>query len=153
MGAPPPAGASVTRTPLGFADLDGWAGDDHAAALAAFHVTSDLLGEAWGPRGAADARAFFEARFRPVLIEDGAPTLLTGYHEPVLDGALLPDARFRVPLHAPPPDGLRPSRAAIEAGALDGLGLELAWVEDPLDAFLMQVQGSGRVRLAGGRTL
>ena len=46
-----------------------------------------------------------------------------------------------------------PDRAAIEAGALAGLGLELAWVDDPVDAFFLHVQGSGRLRLHDGRLL
>jgi membrane-bound lytic murein transglycosylase A len=44
-------------------------------------------------------------------------------------------------------------RAAITAGALEGRGLELAWVDDPADAFFLQVQGSGRVTLPDGRVL
>jgi membrane-bound lytic murein transglycosylase A len=42
------------------------------------------------------------------------------------------------------------TRAQIERGALDGRRLELAWVDDPVDAFFLHVQGSGRVRLAEG---
>jgi membrane-bound lytic murein transglycosylase A len=60
-------------------------------------------------------------------------------------------------LHAVPPaslhDGALPDRASIEAGALDGLGLELAWVDDPVDAFFLHIQGSGRLRLHDGRLL
>jgi membrane-bound lytic murein transglycosylase A len=42
------------------------------------------------------------------------------------------------------------SRAEIARGALDGRRLELLWVDDPVDAFFLHVQGSGRVRLAEG---
>ena len=44
------------------------------------------------------------------------------------------------------------TRADIDAGALAGQGLELLWVADPVDAFFLQVQGSGRIRLAEGGT-
>jgi membrane-bound lytic murein transglycosylase A len=48
---------------------------------------------------------------------------------------------------------LLPTRAEIEDGALAGRGLELLWVDDPVDAFFLQIQGSGRVRLSGGSTV
>jgi len=47
----------------------------------------------------------------------------------------------------------QPPRAEIEDGALAGRGLELLWVDDPVDAFFLQIQGSGRVRLRSGRTI
>jgi membrane-bound lytic murein transglycosylase A len=43
-----------------------------------------------------------------------------------------------------------PPRAAIEDGALEGQAVPLAWVDDPADAFFLQIQGSGRVLLPGG---
>lgn len=103
--------------------------------------------------------------------------LLTGYYEPLLTGARTPDARHRVPLYRPPPDlvavdlaafaadlaGRRVTgrveagrlvpysdRAAIDAGALAGRDLELLWVDDPVAAFFLHIQGSGRVRLPDG---
>lgn len=42
------------------------------------------------------------------------------------------------------------TRAEIEAGALAGRNLELLWVDDRIDAFFLQIQGSGRVRMADG---
>jgi membrane-bound lytic murein transglycosylase A len=44
-------------------------------------------------------------------------------------------------------------RPAIETGALAALGLELAWLADPVDAFFVHVQGSARLRLAEGGTM
>jgi membrane-bound lytic murein transglycosylase A len=149
-------------TGLEYGDLDGWAEDDHAAALRAFRVTCDLLeGADWvelarevAPGG---ARAFFEARFRPVLIEDGTPALFTGYYEPEIEGALAPSDRYPVPLYRLPPEAPtgRPwlSRVEIEDGALAERGLEVAWVQDAVEAFFLQVQGSGRLRLLDGREL
>src|SRR5436305_185559 len=46
-----------------------------------------------------------------------------------------------------------PDRHAIDAGALAGRKLEIAWVDDPVGAFFLQVQGSGRVRLEDGQEL
>ena len=153
------------RRILSFADLDGWAEDDHEAALAAFRETCARLdGPDWPalcalahdlPPGAA--RGFFEAAFRPVLTTDGRAPLLTGYYEPELRGSRRRTARFRYPLYARPPElpetGPWLTRREIEAGALAGRGLEIAWVEDPVEALFLGIQGSGRVRLAEGGTL
>jgi membrane-bound lytic murein transglycosylase A len=129
------------------------------------------------PPGDAAARAFLERRFRPVALGQGT---LTGYFEPELNGSLSRTGRYATPLLARPPElvevdlgtftaelrGRRvagqvrdgrlvpfPDRAAITDGALAGRGLELAWVDDSADAFFLQVQGSGRVRLEDGRVL
>ncbi|WP_246045331.1 murein transglycosylase A [Rubellimicrobium roseum] len=150
-------------TDLGFGALEGWAEDDHEAALAAFRVTcSDIALPDWAALAEeaeaiapGQARAFFEARFRPLLVEDEAPALFTGYYEPELEGDLRWSERFPVPLYRRPEDlgDPGPTRAEIEDGALAGRGLEMAWVADPLEAFLLQVQGSGRIRLPDGRVL
>jgi membrane-bound lytic murein transglycosylase A len=80
--------------------------------------------------------------------------LLTGYYEPELRGALRPHGPYATPLRALPPPTPQPlpDRTAIETGALDHLGLPLVWVDDPVDAFFLQIQGSGRIRLAGEAT-
>lgn len=149
-----------------------------AAALAAIAARA----RAEAPAGDAAARAFFETWFEPVRVEpvDGGP-FLTGYFEPELEGSRVRTDRFRVPLLARPadlvelkdaarpagfdpalsfarrrPDGglePHPDRAAIEEGALAGRGLELCWLESPVDAFFVHVQGSVRVALTDGGTL
>lgn len=162
------AGPAMARqvTILEFAELEGWGEDNHAAALRVFRSTcGDLRARDWRNlcalarevKGREAARSFFEAFFRPVLIEDGRPMLFTGYYEPELDGSRRPGGRFRHPLYAVPPEAPKGgpwlSRAEIEGGALAGRGLEIAWVEDPVEAFFLQIQGSGRVRLAEGGVL
>lgn len=155
-----PAAAEILR----FEDLDGWAVDDHRAALASFRESCDLLKDAdWVPlcRLAADAgetadgaRQFFELFFRPVVIGT-PPALFTGYFEPELDGSPVRTPRFAYPIYRRPPelqDGqVFHSRAEIERGVLRGRGLELAWLDDPVDVYFLQVQGSGRIRMPDGR--
>ncbi len=98
-----------------------------------------------------EARAFFERWFEPGKMTDRgrADGLLTGYYEPELRGARAPAARFAHPLYKRPDDlpAARPyfTRDAIDKGALKGRGLELAWLANPIDAFVLHVQGSGRV--------
>ncbi|GAA0297344.1 murein transglycosylase A [Rhodovulum strictum] len=149
---------------LRFSDLKGWDKDDHATALAVFRETcTDLPDPVWSSLCAVamhqqDARRFFELFFRPVLIGGNNPALFTGYFEPELDGARRPDGRFRFPVYRTPPDLVSGepwhSRREIEEdGILRGRGLEIAWLDDPVDVFFLQVQGSGRIRLNDGATL
>ena len=129
--------------------------------------------------GADEARQFFETWFTPLAIEGGGSEqgLFTGYFVPLVDGSLLRGDGYDIPLHARPPDlvsvdlgQFRPSlkgeriagrvengrlhpyvdRAAITTGALKKHKLELVWLKDPVDAFFMQVQGSGLIRLPKG---
>jgi len=150
---------------LDFSDLDGWQDDDHRAALSTFIDTCSLLqGPDWTPicrlapeamASKTAARSFFEMLFRPVIIGDG-PALFTGYYEPELLGSPIRTVRFGYPIYARPPevqDGQQwLDRGAIEtSGVLRGRGLEIAWLEDPVEVFFLQVQGSGRVLMADGR--
>jgi membrane-bound lytic murein transglycosylase A len=134
-----------------------------------------------GPVGPTAARRFFETWFQPYRVtgDGSAEGLFTGYYEPLLDGSLQPNGTS-VPLRKAPGDiisvdlsqfaedleGRRVrgridgdrlvpyfDRGEIERGALDGRALELLWVDDPIDKFFLQIQGSGLVRLADGRLL
>lgn len=151
---------------LSFGDLRGWQDDDHRAALTAFRATCDLLeAPEWRPlcklaadAGATDAsaRQFFELFFRPVIIGN-PPALFTGYYEPELPGSLTRTPRYAWPLYAKPPELTEGqtyhSRDVIEGGILRGRGLELVWLDDPVEVYFLQVQGSGRIRLPDGRVL
>ncbi len=82
--------------------------------------------------------------------------LFTGYFEIELHGSLHRHGAYQTPIYRRPPDlgsGQHFSRAQIEDGALAGRGLALVWVDDPIDAFFLQIQGSGQVRLDDGRTI
>lgn len=172
LGAAAIAGAAMTASGahsetvssiLDFEQLDGWAEDDHAQALQVFLGTcKDLSDPDWSalcraaqsqpPEG---ARAFFELFFRPVLIEDGTPALFTGYFEPELNGSRYPTSRFRYPVYKMPPEARRtdqwlPRRDILTGDVMQGRGLEIAWVDDPVELFFLQIQGSGRIRLPDG---
>ncbi|ACB25689.1 murein transglycosylase A [Methylobacterium radiotolerans] len=130
-----------------------------------------------------DAAAFFRDRFAAFRVaRPGAdrPGFLTGYFEPELTGSLEPGPDFPTPVLARPDDlislgpgetrpgldpGLRaaratadgfapyPDRAAIEDGALGARAKPILWLRDPVDLLVLQVQGSGRVRLPDGRAV
>ncbi len=129
------------------------------------------------------ARAFFESRFTPyqALAGKREEGLFTGYYEPSLDGALTRHGPYQTALRRKPDDlvmvdlgafrddlkgrriagrvtdgRLRPyeDRAAIAAGGHpQEQGLPIVWVDDPVDAFFLHIQGSGQVRLEDGRVL
>ena len=100
------------------------------------------------------AKRFFEENFRPLVVD--TPGRFTGYVEPELRGSRAPSRIFTVPVYRRPTDLTdQPylTRAEIEQGALKSKGLEIAYVQDPVALFEVQVQGSGRVHLAEGGTL
>jgi peptidoglycan lytic transglycosylase A len=104
------------------------------------------------------AHQFFESEFTPMAVADYGETegLFTGYFEIELNASRHQHGRYQTPIYRRPPDlgsGPRYSRGEIEGGALAGRGLELLWVDDPIDAFFLQIQGSGKVRLEDGRTI
>lgn len=84
--------------------------------------------------------------------EDGKGNVFfTGYFTPVLKVSKTPTKTFRYPIYARPNSSKFPTRKQIDGeGVLKGLGLELAYVKDPLDIYFMQVQGSGIVEYPDG---
>ncbi|CUH65004.1 Membrane-bound lytic murein transglycosylase A precursor [Thalassovita gelatinovora] len=154
----------LTYQILDFEVLDGWKDDDHATALSVFlNTCTDLNGPDWQSLCAVaqnieNPRAFFELFFRPVLIKNGSKALFTGYFEPELDGSQVRTDRFRYPLYRMPSEAKAGSawlsRRDIEnSGVMEGRGLEIAWVDDPVELFFLQIQGSGRIRLPNGHHL
>jgi membrane-bound lytic murein transglycosylase A len=110
-----------------------------------------------------------------------AEVLFTGYYQPVIDGSLSPTEKFRFPIYSKPADLITAERVTLEPKArverivgrargeqflpyysrreidegnmLRGQGLEIAWVENPIDVFFLHIQGSGLIRLSDGRQL
>ncbi|MDH3235513.1 MAG: MltA domain-containing protein [Alphaproteobacteria bacterium] len=153
---------------VGYNQLPGWTADRHERALAAFRRSCPKLGFAWArpcqalaavpPGDRNEARQFFERYFNPHLITnfDGRG-FLTGYYEPILDGARKRGGKYQTPLHLPPPDLATkkpyPTRAQLLSPPLRDSLRALVWLADPVDAFTLHIQGSGRIRLAEGGTM
>lgn len=79
--------------------------------------------------------------------------LFTGYYSPVVDVSKTPTGKYRYPIYRRPRDweGPFPTRREIEQdGVLDTLDLVVAWADNKLDIYLMQIQGSGYVRYPNG---
>jgi membrane-bound lytic murein transglycosylase A len=123
---------------------------------------------------------FAAYRLRKGRAVERSTGLVTGYYEPLLRGARAPSAEFNTALYSPPPDLLEVDLSAlypelkgkaVRGRLVDGNrvvpyytraelpadpalhGRELLWVDNPLDAFTLEIQGSGRVQLAGGDTI
>lgn len=123
---------------------------------------------------------FFFSYFETVRVGDGK-AYATGYYEPEIAGVRTRQPGFDVPVYGLPPDLVRAKtgdaepladgrmplgrydadgrftaywdRAAIEQGALMGRGLEIAWAQDPVEVFFLQVQGSGRLKAPDGAVM
>ena len=197
--APAPPAAAPRYERAAWPELPGWGGDDQSETWPGWLRSCNALRQQrpWRrvcaesinipPGDAAAQQRFFEANFTPYRLanQDGSRTgLITGYYEPLLLGSRKRTARFRFPLHGPPPDlvavdlaELNPElkdkrvrgrvvatpqgskvvpyypRAEITNGTAPVKGLEIAWVEDPVELFFLQVQGSGRIRLPDGTVM
>jgi len=107
---------------------------------------------------AAEQQAWVMRRFQPyrVIEADGSVPggLLTGYYEPIMSASRLPSPTHRVPLYAPPA-GLRSGQTWYTRQEIDTLpaaqaalaGRAIAWLADPIDALILQIQGSGRLKI------
>ncbi len=170
--APAPSGATLLRNrsrwvAVEWSELPGWSADTTREVWPALQRGCDRPAPGWEaicvaargftPASDADARAWLQARLRPYRVEshEGATDgLATGYFEPLVAAQRQPRAGFRVPLHALPDDlatrkpwWTRQQIDTLPAAQAALRGRELAWVADPLDALLLQVQGSGRLML------
>lgn len=105
------------------------------------------------------AKNFFENWFRVFAVEDRAGKekgTFTGYYEASLNGSFHKSDKYPYPVYGKPKNFAaysELSRSEIEDGALKGKGLELIYVDDKVDLFFMQIQGSGKVKLKDGRVV
>lgn len=82
--------------------------------------------------------------------------LFTGYYEPYLTGSWKKTKRFCYPLYQFPANErfARCTRRQIDSeGALEGKDLEILWVDDAVDRFFLQIQGSGKIQMTDGSVI
>ena len=153
-------------------DVPGWQNDELQDAWNAWLQNCERPGPLFAPLckdvrqlmlgSDDDRRLWMVSNLQPYRVEslDGAADgLLTSYYEPLFDASAQMRPGFEVPLYGPP-DGLADvrrtgrawySRQEIDTNgqARDALrGREVAWLADPIDALVLHIQGSGRVRMA-----
>ncbi len=124
------------------------------------------------------AQTFFETYFKPYEVNQKSPGLFTGYYEAQMHGSYINEGPYQFPLWKKPKDLVRvklgqfdptlkgkqitgrlkngrlipyDDRAAIDKGSLWGRAKPLIWVEDPIDGFFMEIQGSGQIKLPNGK--
>jgi membrane-bound lytic murein transglycosylase A len=168
--------------PRHFRELRGWDEDNHVEALgtflkscAVFDITPDTTATGEGillapasvwkdvcrkaeivPPADEAARHYFEEYFVPFLAtNNGNPSgLVTGYYEPLLRGSLTQHRPFMYPIYGPPVPGTPAyTRSQIDLGILNGRAPVLAYVDDPVRLFFMEIQGSGYVELENGTAI
>lgn len=102
-------------------------------------------------------RRWMMERLQPYRVESlsgQADGQLTSYYEPIYEASRRPTAQFNVPIYGPP-DGLVPKRPWFTRQQIETLpeaqaalrGREIAWMADPVDAMMLHIQGSGRLRM------
>lgn len=156
-----------------WADLPGWGRDPLTDLWPALLRNCERPTPEWArfcaearqfaPASEPALRAWLQQRLDPWRVEslDGrSDGLITGYFEPLVEASRTPRGAFRIPLHAPPADlgqrspyWTREQLASVPAAQAALRGREIAYVADPLDALVLQIQGSGRLSLvdASGR--
>ncbi len=130
-----------------------------------------------------NAKEFFQKYFTPFLVSNskkGEKGLFTGYFEAELKGSKTKSSAYPYALYSKPNDLVKvnlgnftkelsgksivghvqngrltpyPTRKTIEAGHLNNKNVEMLWINDAVDLFLLQVQGSGRVILEDGSVI
>lgn len=163
--APPLQYPQARWVPVAWSELPGWRHDRIAQAWPALLQSCRKPAPAWTAvcadaleqrlRTDDEVRHWFEQHLSPYSIQPLKGTsagLLTGYYEPMLAGSRRATSQQRHPIHAPPAD-LLPGRPWWTRQQIDTLpaaqaalrGREIAYVADPIDAFVLHVQGSGRM--------
>ncbi|KMZ12034.1 Membrane-bound lytic murein transglycosylase A precursor [Candidatus Burkholderia humilis] len=163
--------AASRLTAVSWQQVPGWSDDSLIGATAALRQNCSRLARqaAWQKACAAAqrlddldmsaARSFFESYFTPFQLANTDGTLdglVTGYYEPLLHGSRTRHGQYQYALYRWPyrykTGTTLPTRAQLErSGALTGN--ELVWVDDPIEVFFLQVQGSGRVIMEDGSVM
>jgi len=153
--------------PVRWSELPGWSDDALHQAWNAWIKSCERPGAAFATlcpdirvlslASGAQQRAWMTQRLQPYRVEPHGPLgegLLTGYFEPLVQASRTRSPAFQVPLYRPPA-GLAARKPWFTRQEIDTLpearaalrGQEIAWVSDPVDALVLQIQGSGRLRL------
>ena len=169
---PPVSGSPMQRgksrwVPVPWTDLPGLADDNYFEAWNAWIKSCERPGPAFAPLcsevrqlSIADdgaQRRWMLNRLQPYRVEStegNAEGLLTSYYEPLLNARRQRSAEFNIPLYRPPA-GLATRKPWYSRQDIDTRpepqaalrGREIAWLADPVDALLLQIQGSGRLQL------
>ncbi len=162
--------------PTDFQALSGWNKDNHALAYQSFKRSCKYwhkkpnskkmkgvfeLGKLGDWKSLCKVKVtlgkeklFFERWFKPYAVNknNSFKGLFTGYFIPQLNGSYTKTERYNIPVYRKPKSSTlrRLTRSQIYNKGLANKGLELLWVDNLMDVFFMEVQGSGRVKMEDG---
>ena len=171
-----PLGAAIERprsrwVPVRWAELPGFEQDDPAQAWNAWIKSCERPGPTFARLCSEvrrlsiatpeEQRQWMQTRLQPYRVEPlggmtapGADGLLTSYFEPMFDAARTARPGFGAPLYRPPPTlaqrkpwYTRQEMETLPEARAQLAGSEIAYLADPVDALILQIQGSGRVRV------
>ncbi|MCG3137908.1 MAG: hypothetical protein HJJLKODD_01763 [Phycisphaerae bacterium] len=141
----------------------------HEQAVASLQRFLEVLDQARSPEQLNEIIVSEYDVYQSVGCDDCGTVLFTGYYTPIFDGRQQPDSQYRYPLYALPPDLVKDedgnilgrrttegrtvpyyTRQEIESSTGLFSGLEIAWLKDPFETYVITVQGSAKLRLADG---
>ncbi len=166
---PPPILQARSRwTAVPWSDLPGWGQDHLHEAWNAWIKSCERPGPVFAPLcsevrrlslgSEQEQQDWLRARLQPYRVDalqGGSEGLLTAYFEPLLEASRRPSATFAVPLYRPPV-GLAQRKPWYTRQEIDTQpqvqaelkGREIVYLADPIDALILQIQGSGRIRIS-----
>ncbi|MFZ4287252.1 murein transglycosylase A [Variovorax sp. HJSM1_2] len=153
--------------PVDWSELPGFADDNLFEAWNAWIKSCERPGPTFAPLcgdvrrlslgSNEEQRAWLQQRLQPYRVEPvqgSTEGLLTSYYEPLFDGTRQPSASSAVPLYRPPatlgqrkPWYTRQEMETLPEARAALAGREIIWLSDPVDALVLQIQGSGRIRV------
>ena len=168
--AVPAASRRSQMVPVSWSDLPGWDSESMPEVWAVLLSNCERPGNLMAAvcpdvrrltlASDAEQKQWLMQRLQPHRIENTqgeASGLLTGYFEPVLEARRIPGNGFSIPLYRTPA-GLKSGQPWFTRQEIDTLqtaqaalhGREIAWIADPIDAMVLHIQGSGRLRITEG---
>ncbi len=158
-------GRNFQLTPTSFSSLKGWKQDNVIAALPAIKKScttnpkgyEKFCGGLESVHSEADLRTLIEGTLQPYKVTSrGSSTgKITGYYEAELTGTRYHENGAQMPIYGPPYGYVQgktyATRKSIEE---EGINAPIvAWADNPVDLFIMHVQGSGRMVTPEGEIL
>lgn len=159
-------GSAFRLTPADYKDLKGWKSDNLIAALPAMKKSCATNPKDYekfcvglsSVHSEADLRALIEGTLQPykVTSKGSATGKITGYYEAELTGTRYHENGAQMPIYGAP-EGYRQGKTYATRKSIENNGLDdakiLAWADNPVDLFIMHVQGSGRMITPEGQVL
>jgi membrane-bound lytic murein transglycosylase A len=158
----------VTLQQIRFSDLQGWQQADleksyqtfkkscqttKTQGINAFFIQQQNKIRQLCNKGASNGRRFFEENFIPYEASDSATNqaLYTGYYLPLFNGSFYPTNRHQIPIYPKVNANNLPPRSQIVQGAMERYTKPIFFVDNQIDEFFLQVQGSGFAKLDNGQ--